>query len=896
MPGSTGEWRGHTRLRLLLPPVCGRTVVRRTAKSKQEQQKAVPLWTKLFAQLTDQPVDLFLGLLFFATAGLLARASLLQGLAPFHLALTAAVLYALPGQWRAAALGAVVGRLLWHGFQPALVDLIIIGGIYAAARAYQGKAAQSQRSNSASPGRKGKPARPSAAGASPGFGRQAEADPPGPMWILAAAAAAATFLGTGLYVLVFDPTAAGVMLLVFRTALVALLAAVFCQSLQPLRRLLQSTGVFTPAWLSALVQGEVDLDAAQEEWLSGAVLAGACIAALQGLQLGPIAPAATAAAGLILFFALRGGPGPGAAAGAAAGLLVSIQRPELGLPAATYAIGGLLAGLFREFGLIGIAGGYAVGILVLAGFSLDPQLMITELWSLLPVVVMYGLFGMWARRQGGQHLPPPKTEGKAAALAGATAGWSAPVLSVVPAPKESTSYPRPAAKAAPPTQEQSKKEPVEGPQVGAAFTGSPLGEGVERANQLEQLGHLLRDMAATLSVAPAQGGQARYDHHLWRNLPGQQLAGTPTSEFDDVLEQHSSHAHRFDNGGSRPFEQWLHRLAHHVCAGCHHHHTCWDQEFFQTYKGLADLVVRREITGDISPHHLPARLRSRCPRKERLISGVHHAYEVLQTQRQGHLQLQLLRQLMAQQLESLADVTRSLARGAQEAKAAPSAAAMLDANGLPYRVGVARVAQDQGLVSGDSYLTRLVPGRRLALILSDGMGAGMMAARESRAAIDLLEKLLGLDLDPTLAIRLINQLLLARSPEDSYTTLDLALVDLDVPQARFVKVGAPPSFLRQADRVGMVRAGTPPIGILADVLPAVAQRRLRRGDLIVMVTDGILGAWSDIRAGEEWLQGFLRGVTRDQPRWVATQIVRQALRQAGGKARDDMTALAVKLL
>lgn len=856
MPGSTGEPRGHGRLRLLPAPNRGRGTGRRARHDAQGAPALPPFTAPAHGSPAEPPAPIpirqspaasaaaaeastgshslnrLLNVLFFAGTLLLARAALLQGLAPFHLALAAAVLYLLPRHWAWAFAGAFVGRLLWAGPAAAFFDLIVLGGLYTTARGIQDGPI------------------PLIKGMTMGAHH----------WRPAGGAALATLVGTGVQVLALEPTPYGVVLTLFRTALVALLTVVFTRALLPVRRLMDhGFASLQELWhrLGSWSEEGGQWDVEQDEWLAAAVGAGALIASIHGLQLGSLSLSAVVAGCMILAFAAWGGPGRGAAAGAAAGLLVMLQSPGSGLPAVAYAVSGLLAGLFRDFGLVGIAGGYAIGILLLAGFSLDPQVMVVELWSLLPATLAYALLRFALTRSTAGLLPgflaPAVDRGEPAAAEAAAALEAG----AVPPSDDGITL------AEPPVHDHSR--------AGADRPMEPAGVSESRP-VLTQLAHLMQDMATaihsgSLTAAPGPGA----------------VEGSTALALGGVTH--------------RQVEEWLNRLAGEVCPGCIHHTTCWEKEFFQTYQGLSDLIVRREVTGSLQEGHLPTGLRTRCPRQGRLVAAVDHAYQELQHQRQWLQKLQHSRRLMAQQLESLADVARYLAdHPPAHSQSVASRRGGKGAGAMPYRVGAARVARDERLVSGDSYLTRLLPGGRLALILSDGMGAGMAAAGESRTAVELLERLLGLDLDPALAIKLINRLLMARTTEDSYTTLDLTLIDLALPAARFVKVGAPPTFIRHEDRVAVVRAGTPPIGILDDVALEISTRRMRRGDMVVMVTDGVLGAWQDIRAGEAWLRGFLGGLPRDQPRWVATQVVRQALRHAGGQARDDMTALVVKIL
>ena len=63
---------------------------------------------------------------------------------------------------------------------------------------------------------------------------------------------------------------------------------------------------------------------------------------------------------------------------------------------------------------------------------------------------------------------------------------------------------------------------------------------------------------------------------------------------------------------------------------------------------------------------------------------------------------------------------------------------------VKYQVEVDVVEKAKCLddVNGDSYMVKLLDDGRLAMAISDGMGTGISASRESKAAIKMLAKLL----------------------------------------------------------------------------------------------------------------------------------------------------------
>ena len=56
--------------------------------------------------------------------------------------------------------------------------------------------------------------------------------------------------------------------------------------------------------------------------------------------------------------------------------------------------------------------------------------------------------------------------------------------------------------------------------------------------------------------------------------------------------------------------------------------------------------------------------------------------------------------------------------------------------------GVAKIGKGCSQISGDSFSMMELPGGQKSAVLSDGMGAGEKAKKESQMVLDLLEELL----------------------------------------------------------------------------------------------------------------------------------------------------------
>nr|WP_315989593.1 SpoIIE family protein phosphatase [Desulforamulus aquiferis] len=109
-------------------------------------------------------------------------------------------------------------------------------------------------------------------------------------------------------------------------------------------------------------------------------------------------------------------------------------------------------------------------------------------------------------------------------------------------------------------------------------------------------------------------------------------------------------------------------------------------------------------------------------------------------------------------------------------------------------LGMARIGKDGNHISGDSYSVLHLKEGRMALLLSDGMGTGPRAAKESGTVVSLLEHLLESGFGQDLAVKTVNSIMMLRPTEESFSSIDLSVIDLYTGNGTFLKIGAVPSF------------------------------------------------------------------------------------------------------
>ena len=209
---------------------------------------------------------------------------------------------------------------------------------------------------------------------------------------------------------------------------------------------------------------------------------------------------------------------------------------------------------------------------------------------------------------------------------------------------------------------------------------------------------------------------------------------------------------------------------------------------------------------------------------------------------------------------------------------------------LSLEIGAALRSRSGEEVTGDSYISRPLPGGRHVLALSDGMGSGANAMQESRAALELMAESLRAGYTRAQAISVVNALMLMCTGREMYATMDLCMVDLHSAEAAFEKLGACASYVVRDGEVRAIEADTLPVGVLPDVESSSRRMTLQIGDVVLMLTDGVAGAYP---GGEEALREAIAKLHWLHPQAVGERLIAQCL--LGDKARDDMAVLCMRV-
>lgn len=212
------------------------------------------------------------------------------------------------------------------------------------------------------------------------------------------------------------------------------------------------------------------------------------------------------------------------------------------------------------------------------------------------------------------------------------------------------------------------------------------------------------------------------------------------------------------------------------------------------------------------------------------------------------------------------------------------------------QIGVAKTHKDGEGISGDSNLQISLEDGKYLLAISDGMGSGPNARKSSQIAIKMLGRLLSNGFDKETSIELINNTIAANIKDETYATLDIMVLDLYAGNAEYIKNGAAPTFIKNKKQVDIIKNIALPAGILKDIDLIVYDRDIENNDIIVMCSDGVLESNSEYKNKELWIKDLLTQIETENSQKIADILLKEAIDNDYGKAKDDMTIIVTKII
>ncbi len=410
-----------------------------------------------------------------------------------------------------------------------------------------------------------------------------------------------------------------------------------------------------------------------------------------------------------------------------------------------------------------------------------------------------------------------------------------------------------------------------------------------------------------------------------------------------------------------------------LCSTCGMCRSCWYTNFYHTYQGIVDILVRLESYEKITLDNTPEVFKKRCIKIDSLVNTVEEIFYIYYIQYEWQKKLFENRQLISEQFEGISQILVGLAdevngkvrfntqiedeiyvamdkegisvnkvtvlerenekfeieierrpcfgRLQCKEKMLPIVSktigkplvrkrghckierdsdicsfSLTEAQNYQIALGTARISKDKQGISGDNYSRIDLADDKSMIVLSDGMGSGEKAAKESSATVAILEQLMEAGFHKDIAIKTVNSILVTKSSDEIFATMDLTIFDLYTGKVEFVKIGAAPSFIKRKNGVvETIKSTSLPIGILEKVDIESFGKKMESGDFLIMVSDGVLDAEKEMENREEWIANMLEEMNDRNPQTIADQILDTAIKKYQNKIEDDMTVLVAKI-
>jgi hypothetical protein len=269
-------------------------------------------------------------------------------------------------------------------------------------------------------------------------------------------------------------------------------------------------------------------------------------------------------------------------------------------------------------------------------------------------------------------------------------------------------------------------------------------------------------------------------------------------------------------------EALLQRAVHCACDSCPARKSCKSHASLESVS--PELLHKPLLDGQDLP--------VACRKEGRLLQELHRSQEQLRILRGDRLRQREYRCAVLQQYRFLSEFLQDLSDNL--GRRSPST--------LPrYAPEVVFHANRKESDNGDRCQCFTGTGCKYYVVLCDGMGTGLGAVQEGKSALELLKKLLLAGFPAEYALRSLNSLCALRGMAGA-ATVDMAELQLDTGKVMLYKWGAAPSYLLSGGSIEKIGTAGPPPGLsVTDGREKVERLSLRRGEVLVLLSDGVGG-------------------------------------------------------
>ncbi|MFV1965889.1 MAG: SpoIIE family protein phosphatase [Pirellulaceae bacterium] len=244
----------------------------------------------------------------------------------------------------------------------------------------------------------------------------------------------------------------------------------------------------------------------------------------------------------------------------------------------------------------------------------------------------------------------------------------------------------------------------------------------------------------------------------------------------------------------------------------------------------------------------------------------------------------------------------NLSKVEHELRAARALQQQLYPDAAPQLAGfdIAGAAVPAAMAGGDYYDFIPLTDDKVVLAVGDVSGHGLSSALQMIEVRAYLRAILGPEQDCSTVVERLNRFLIGDTLEGSFVSLFLAHLDASTRALSYIGAGHDARVVRANGDVEPLRSSGLVLGVVPNlVFPRSTTFTMDRGDVLVVVTDGITEAHSESRQLFEYARVLdVVSKNRDSSAEVIIEAIYAAVNEfSGGRPlSDDMTAMIVKAL
>ena len=355
----------------------------------------------------------------------------------------------------------------------------------------------------------------------------------------------------------------------------------------------------------------------------------------------------------------------------------------------------------------------------------------------------------------------------------------------------------------------------------------------------------------------------------------------------DVANDMASNVEKESNASNNEIGSFIKNVKENTCVKCANYHQCWEKNYYSIYEGVFNLLEILKNKNHLENEDIGIAI---CENRTALVDGLNNSYELFKLDNDWKNKVKEDKKLVAKQLRGVSKAIDTVQEEMRE-KQKNDEIEFLGA-GFKLDLAMSSFPKNGIAISGDNTTYVKLKNGKSLIGISDGMGSGEFASQSSKKVLELLEKYLNTGLEKSVAIDLINSYMMVGENNENYSTLDAMLFDENTGEAEMIKFGACPTYILKAGKVRMISSKSLPVGATFNVDSETFKDKFERGNIIVMISDGILEANS---LKEKWIKDILESLSTENTQKVADIILQEAMDENLGITRDDMTVIVAKV-